>query len=124
MWIQADFSLVLLNRKYVQSPHLYIRNRIVHWVSHLHICSPVLCVNIKGCINSNGDSALRSQLYVAAFVSLRCNRECKACFDRLRFNGKLGIVTVVVVANKLIRQVFAVVNHEELYVDGFISSKL
>ena len=81
-------------------------------------------VNVKGHINRNGDSALRSQLYVAAFASLRCNRECKACFDRLRSNGKPGKVAVVAVANKLIRQAFAVVKHEDPYVDGFISSKL
>ena len=47
-------------------------------------------VNVKGHINQNGDSNLRSQLYVAAFSSLRCNAECKACFDRLRSNGKPG----------------------------------
>ena len=32
-------------------------------------------VNVKGHINQNGDSNLRSQLYVAAFSSLRCNAE-------------------------------------------------
>ena len=63
-------------------------------------------VNVKGHINQNGDSNLRSQLYVAAFSSLRCNAECKACFDRLRSNGKPGKVAVVAVANKLIRQAF------------------
>ena len=52
-------------------------------------------VNVKGHINQNGDSNLRSQLYVAAFSSLRCNAECKACFDRLRSNGKPGKVAVV-----------------------------
>lgn len=66
-------------------------------------------VNVKGHINRNGDSSLRSQLYVAAFSSLRCNTECKACFDRLRSNGKPGKVAVVAVANKLVRQAFAVV---------------
>ena len=45
-------------------------------------------VNVKGRINRNSDSSLRSQLYVAAFSSLRCNTECKACSDRLRSNGK------------------------------------
>ena len=44
-------------------------------------------VNVKGHINRNGDSSLRSQLYVAAFSSLRCNTECKACFDRQARQG-------------------------------------
>lgn len=75
-------------------------------------------VNVKGHINQNGDSNLRSQLYVAA-----CNAECKACFDRLRSNGKPGKVAVVAVANKLIRQAFAVVTQGKPYVDGFKSEK-
>ena len=78
-------------------------------------------VNVKGHINRNGDSSLRSQLYVAAFSSLRCNTECKACFDRLRSNGKPGKVAVIAVANKLIRQAFAVVTQERPYVDGYVS---
>lgn len=80
-------------------------------------------VNVKGHINQNGDSNLRSQLYVAAFSSLRCNAECKACFYRLRSNGKPGKVAVVAVANKLIRQAFAVVTQGKPYVDGFKSEK-
>ena len=80
-------------------------------------------VNVKGHINRNGDSSLRSQLYVAAFSSLRCNTECKACFDRLRSNGKPGKVAVVAVANKLLRQAFAVVTQGKPYVDGFKSER-
>jgi len=80
-------------------------------------------VNVKGHINRNGDSSLRSQLYVAAFASLRCNTECKACFDRLRSKGKPGKVALIAVANKLVRQAFAIVTQEKLYVDGFKSAK-
>ena len=80
-------------------------------------------VNVKGHINRNGDSSLRGQLYIAAMASLRCNAECKACFDRLRSNGKPGKVAVIAVANKLVRQAFAVVTQEKPYVDGFKSEK-
>ena len=80
-------------------------------------------VHVKDHINRNGDPGLRSQLYVAAFSSLRCNTECKACFDRLRSNGKPGKVAVIAVANKLIRQAFAVVTQGKPYVDGFKSAK-
>ena len=34
-------------------------------------------VNVKGHINRNGDAYLRSQLYIGAMASLRCNTECK-----------------------------------------------
>ena len=80
-------------------------------------------VNVKGHINRNGDSSLRSQLYIAAMASLRCNAECKECFNRLRSNGKPGKVAVVAVANKLVRQAFAVVTQEKPFVDGFKSAK-
>ncbi len=80
-------------------------------------------VNVKGHINRNGDSSLRSQLYVAAFASLRCNTECKACFDRLRSKGKPGKVALIAVANKLVRQAFAIVTQEKPYIDGFKSAK-
>lgn len=79
-------------------------------------------VNFKGHINRNGDSTLRSQLYVAAFSSLRCNAECRACYDRLRSNGKPGKVAVIAVANKLVRQAFAVVKQEKPYVDSYVST--
>ena len=80
-------------------------------------------VNVKGHINRNGDSSLRSQLYIAAMASLLCNTECKECFTRLRSNGKPGKVAVIAVANKLVRQAFAVVTQERTYVDGFKSAK-
>ena len=80
-------------------------------------------VNVKGHINRNGDAYLRSQLYIGAMASLRCNAECKACFERLRSNGKPGKVAIIAVANKLIRQAFAVVTQEKSYVDGYKSVK-
>jgi len=79
-------------------------------------------INVRGHINRNGDSSLRSQFYVAAIASLRCNAECRACYDRLKANGKPGKVAVVAVANKLIRQAFAVVSHDTPYIDGFVSA--
>jgi hypothetical protein len=55
--------------------------------------------------------------------SIRCNTECKACFERLKANGRPGKVAIIAVANKLIRQAFAVVTKDKTYVDGFISTK-
>ena len=79
-------------------------------------------VNIKGHINRNGDTHLRSQLYIAALSSLRCNTACKEMYDRLRSNGKPGKVALVAVTNKLIRQAFAVVNNNQPYIDGYVST--
>ena len=79
-------------------------------------------VNFKGHINRNGDTHLRSQMYVAAFASIRCNAACRETYERLRARGKSGKLAVVAVANKLIRQAFAVVTNNQLYIDGFVSS--
>lgn len=81
-----------------------------------------MLVNFKGHINRNGDASLRSQLYVAALASLRCNRECRVCYERLRSNGKPVQVAVIAVANKLVRQAFAVFTHKRPYVDGYVST--
>lgn len=81
-------------------------------------------VHSKGHINRSGDPYLRSQIYICAISSVRCNTECKACFERLRENGKPGKLAMTAVANKLIRQVFAVVKNETPYIDGFISEKM
>lgn len=80
-------------------------------------------VHRRGHINRNGDPTLRSQIYLAAVSSLRCNSECKAFYDRLRTKGKPAKVAIVAVGNKLIRQAFAVVSHKSPYVDGYVSSK-
>ena len=79
-------------------------------------------VNVKGHINRNGDTYLRGQLYVAAFACLRHNTACRETYERLRANSKSGKAAVVAVANKLIRQAFAVVTKNQPYVDGFVSS--
>ena len=79
-------------------------------------------VNVKGHINRNGDTYLRSQLYIAAVSSIRFNATCKETFDRLKAKGKSGKVAVVAVANKLIRQAYAVVTNDQPYIDGYVSS--
>ena len=80
-------------------------------------------INVKGHINRNGDENLRSMLYVAAWSASRHNSACKECYQRLRGKGKSGKVAMVAVANKLVRQAFAVVSSNKSYIDGFVSTK-
>ena len=79
-------------------------------------------VNVKGHINRNGDPHLRGQLYVAALVCIRYNKACKDTYENLRAKGKSAKVALIAIANKLIRQAFAVVTKNQPYVDGFVSS--
>ena len=78
-------------------------------------------VNVKGHINRNGDSHLRSQLYVAAFASISTNAACGEAYKKMRERGKSGKLAIVAIANKLIRQAFAVVTSNRPYIDGFNS---
>ena len=55
------------------------------------------------------------------FTYFSNNTECRACYNRLKENGKPGKVAVVAVANKLIRQAFAVVTQGVPYEDGHVS---
>ena len=79
-------------------------------------------VNVKGHINRNGDTHLRSLMYVVAFSSIRSNTACKETYERLRSRGKSGRVAIIAIANKLIRQAFAVVTNNRPYIDGYVSS--
>ena len=80
-------------------------------------------VNIKGHINRNGDEHLRSLLYVASWIALRYNASCRECYLRLKANGKPSKVALIAVANKLVRQAFAIATTDSTYTDGFISTK-
>lgn len=79
-------------------------------------------VNVKGHINRNGDTHLRSQLYIAAVSSIACNAACRAAFLKMKERGKCGKVAIIAIANKLIRQAFAVVTNNRPYIDGYVSS--
>jgi transposase len=80
-------------------------------------------INVKGHINRNGDSYLRSQLYVASWSMSQHNKECHNLYLRMKEKGKPGKLIMIAVANKVMRQCFAVVKHDTDYVDGFVSQK-
>ena len=71
-------------------------------------------VNVKG---------LRSRLYVASWSMSLCNKECRNLYLRMKEKGKPGKLIMIAVANKVLRQCFAVVKHDTDYIDGFVSRK-
>lgn len=80
-------------------------------------------INKRGHINRNGDETLRAQLYVAAWSASQHNASCNEMYQRLKQRGKSGKVIMIAVANKLVRQAFAVVATNKSYIDGFVSTK-
>ncbi len=62
----------------------------------------------KGHICKMGTGRIRRMLYLCALKAKSCNPTCKALFDRLRAKGKPFKVALIAVANKLLKQVFAI----------------
>lgn len=62
----------------------------------------------KSKICKMGMAKLRRLLYLCSMRAIRSNHQCKKMFDRLKEKGKNGKLALVAVANKLIRQAFAI----------------
>lgn len=78
-------------------------------------------IKIKGAINRNGNSDLRAILYLASWSAIKYNTACKETYERLKANGKPSKIALIAVANKLVRQAFAICKAETLYIDGYTS---
>lgn len=62
-----------------------------------------------------GMSRIRALLYVCAWSAKRCNKACMELYDRLIEKGKSKRLALIAVANKLIKQVFAIATKNETY---------
>jgi len=62
-----------------------------------------------------GMSRVRAMLYVCTWSAIRCNAPCRALYNRLVEKGKAKQVALIAVANKLLKQVFAVATKKEFY---------
>lgn len=68
-------------------------------------------VKFRGSISKRGHAYLRKVAYMCALTANKCNPMCKALFERMVEKGKPKMVALVAVANKLLRQCFAVVKY-------------
>jgi transposase len=62
-----------------------------------------------------GMSRIRALLYLCAWSAKRCNRACKELYDRLLAKGKAKKQALIAVANKLLKQAFAIAASNEKY---------
>ena len=76
-------------------------------------------IHKNGCISRMGCTRLRGQFYMCAVVAIKYNPDCKAFYNRLKESGKPSKVALIAVANKLIRQLYAVLTKKEAYVPSF-----
>jgi transposase len=78
-------------------------------------------LKIQGRIARSGDPDLRALLFMCSMTAIKYNQACKAFYLHLKQKGKASKLALVAVANKLLRQVFAVVKQDQDYVNGYIS---
>jgi len=83
------------------------------------VCTSGSSVKGGGGITRMGDKRMRQVLYMAALTAKTKNKACREFAARLKMNGKPAKVVRVAVANKLIRQVFAVFEKQETYSENF-----
>lgn len=75
-------------------------------------------------ISKQGHARLRTLMYLCAQSARRYNRACRALYERLIAAGKQRKVALIAAANKLIKQIFAVVKSGTMYDDNYATNYL
>lgn len=80
-------------------------------------------VNGSRRISRAGNPKLRSMMFLCSFTAHQCNPQCKALYDRLVAKGKSPKLALIAVANKLLKQVYAISNSRIPYDPAYRSVK-
>lgn len=72
----------------------------------------------KSKICKMGMSRIRAMLYVCSWSAKKCNSACKDLYDRLVEKGKAKKIALIAVANKLLKQAFALASKNEYYLQN------
>lgn len=78
----------------------------------------------KGHICKMGKSQVRKQMYMCAWSAKFHNKSCVELYSRLSAKGKPERVIKVAIANKLLKQAFALVQNDSFYDENFVSKRL
>ena len=74
----------------------------------------------KGHICKMGNPQVRKLLYMCSWTAKRCNSSCKEMYDRLKAKGKPERVIKIAIANKLLKQAFAIASSQTMYQENYI----
>jgi transposase len=77
----------------------------------------------RNSISKQGYAKLRNLLFMCSFNACKSNKACKALYDRITAKGKSKKLALVAVANKLVKQSFAIAKSGLVYDPEFISIK-
>lgn len=91
--------------------------------SYIGICPRIYdsgtSVKGKARICKMGMSKIRAMLYVCTWSAKRCNKACKELYDRLIIKGKAKKQALIAVANKLLKQAFAIAKQKTKYNENY-----
>ena len=73
----------------------------------------------KGHICKMGSSQIRKLLYMCSWTAKYYNKTCKEMYERLKAKGKPERVIKIAIANKLLKQAFAVATAKQKYVENY-----
>jgi len=76
-------------------------------------------INGKGHITKMGNRHMRKLLYLCAWSAKRHNKQCKEMYQRLKEKGKPEKVIKIAIANKLLRQAFAMATTLNKYDENY-----
>jgi len=71
-------------------------------------------------ISKRGHPELRSLMFLCALSAARHNTSCRDLYQRLMAKGKPKKVALIAVANKLVRQIFAVVKNKTPFENNYL----
>ena len=95
--------------------------------SYFGLCPRVCCsgtsIRGKGHICKMGMSQVRKLLYMCALSAKRTNKACKDLYERLLQAGKSKKLALIAVANKLLKQVYAIIKNNVPYDNNFFEKK-
>jgi len=66
-----------------------------------------------------GMSRIRAMLYICSWSAKRCNKACKELYERLLAKGKAKKLALIAVANKLLKQAFAIATQKTKYTENY-----
>jgi transposase len=91
--------------------------------SYIGICPRLFesgtSVKGKSRICKMGMSRIRAMLYVCSWSAMRYNKACKELYDRLIAKGKAKKLALIAVANKLLKQAFAIATQKTKYNENY-----
>ncbi len=91
--------------------------------SYIGICPRIYdsgtSVKGKARICKMGMSKIRAMLYLCGWSAKRCNKACRELYERLIRNGKAKKQALIAVANKLLKQAFAIATQNTKYNENY-----